>query len=307
MKILKEISARKAAINIVVAGAVFYFLLSRVDLGDVTSAIADADPVLLLAAAAVYYVSIPLRGARWRRLLQNSGYEPGLGRTTGILFAAMFVNTVLPAKMGDVYRGYMSRKQLGTTMSRALGTIYAERLYDAGSLFLLSVATSYLVFGGQLPGELLKALGVGLVVIALLLTVAFLPVSAKRFGRLSGAVAEFRKGIRLSRGSMPTVLVLTGLVWAAESARLFLVAAALGISVSPSLAVFTALAGAFVTSMPLTPAGLGAVEGTITGVLLLAGFGWSDALTLALLDRAISYWSLMLTGGIYYVGVTSRG
>ncbi|MBS1263495.1 MAG: hypothetical protein MAG715_00677 [Methanonatronarchaeales archaeon] len=93
---------------------------------------------------------------------------------------------------------------------------------------------------------------------------------------------------------------MTLCVWGAESARLFLVAAALGTQVSPWLAVLAASGGAFVTGLPITPAGLGVVEGALAGIMLLAGFGWSEAVSLALLDRSISYWGLMLTGGVFY-------
>ena len=61
------------------------------------------------------------------------------------------------------------------------------------------------------------------------------------------------------------------------------------------------------TSLPLTPAGLGVAEGAIVGILLLAqGAGLAPGVTdhaaasIALLDRGISYWSLIAVGLVVY-------
>ena len=71
--------------------------------------------------------------------------------------------------------------------------------------------------------------------------------------------------------------------------------------------VFVALAAALVTTLPLTPAGLGFAEGAIVGVLLLAaraglapGVDEHAAASIALLDRAISYWSIIAIGLVVY-------
>jgi len=78
--------------------------------------------------------------------------------------------------------------------------------------------------------------------------------------------------------------------------------------IAPSVIVFVALAAALMTTLPLTPAGLGFAEGAIVGVFLLAAKaglapGALDehaAVSIALLDRGISYWSLVALGLIVY-------
>ena len=59
--------------------------------------------------------------------------------------------------------------------------------------------------------------------------------------------------------------------------------------------------------LALTPAGLGFAEGAIVGVLLLAagaglapGVDEHAAASIALLDRGISYWSLIAVGLVLY-------
>jgi uncharacterized protein (TIRG00374 family) len=96
--------------------------------------------------------------------------------------------------------------------------------------------------------------------------------------------------------------------WACEVARLTLVTLALGlVGVAPSVLLFVALASALATTLPLTPAGLGFAEGTIVAIFLLAaraglapGVDEHTAASIALLDRGISYWSLILVGLVVY-------
>jgi glycosyltransferase 2 family protein len=71
--------------------------------------------------------------------------------------------------------------------------------------------------------------------------------------------------------------------------------------------VFVALAAALMTTLPLTPAGLGFAEGAIVGIFVLAskaglapGVDEHTAASIALLDRGISYWSLIAVGLIVY-------
>ena len=103
-------------------------------------------------------------------------------------------------------------------------------------------------------------------------------------------------------------MALTGVAWAGEVARLYLVTLSLGLNgIAQSVVVFVALAAALMTTLPLTPAGLGFAEGAIVGILLLAaraglapGMDEHAAASVALLDRGISYWSLIAVGLVVY-------
>jgi len=61
------------------------------------------------------------------------------------------------------------------------------------------------------------------------------------------------------------------------------------------------LAASLLTSIPITPAGLGAVELAITGLLILVSVPPDVSVSVALLYRIVSYWSLIAIGGIVFV------
>jgi uncharacterized protein (TIRG00374 family) len=108
---------------------------------------------------------------------------------------------------------------------------------------------------------------------------------------------------------LPRLVILTGLIWATEAMRLFLVVEALGlpnVHLGISGAFFVALSASLLTAVPLTPAGIGFVEGGIVGLLTLVyGVSQTDALAITLVDRAISVLSIIILGSIAYA-VSSR-
>jgi uncharacterized protein (TIRG00374 family) len=103
---------------------------------------------------------------------------------------------------------------------------------------------------------------------------------------------------------LPSLGVMTGFIWMTEALRLYLVVQALSfadVSLGLSGAVFVALIGSLLTAVPLSPAGLGIVEAGIVGVLHVAyGVPLPEATAIALLDRVISVFSIIVLGSIAY-------
>ncbi len=89
---------------------------------------------------------------------------------------------------------------------------------------------------------------------------------------------------------------------------LALLAALLAVDASPQPSlVLLGYAGAELLALvPLTPGGLGFVEGGLAGMLTLAGVPASAALTATLLYRLVSYWLPLPIGGVAYVRFRRR-
>ncbi len=100
-------------------------------------------------------------------------------------------------------------------------------------------------------------------------------------------------------------MLLTGLIWTTEGLRLWLVVQALGlpgVSLGISGAFFVAFIGSLLTAVPLSPAGLGIVELGVVGVLVAAyGIPVTEATTIALVDRLISVFSIIVIGAVVYL------
>ena len=84
-----------------------------------------------------------------------------------------------------------------------------------------------------------------------------------------------------------------------EMARLYLVVQALDLSISLALVPVAALGHAILSTVP-TPGGVGVVEPGLTGLLLIS-LERSDAASVVVVDRSITYLSVILVGGLVFL------
>lgn len=273
-----------------------------------------ADGWLLLAAFVVFYAGFPLRGLRWSLLIRATGFRLRPRDATEIIFVSWLVNCLVPAKLGDLYRAYLLKINSPVSLSRTFGTVFIERVFDLFAIAVLGLAAGYVSFRSGLPAEIQFVFGLGVVVVAALAVGLF---TLRNFGRRILAALpiphrilefydRFEEGVFSAIGlrSVPALVILTGLIWTTEAARLYLVVSALGfpdVHLGISGAFFVALVGSLLTAVPLTPAGVGVVE---TGVLLLLtqayGVDQTEALAIILVDRSISVLSIIALGSIAY-------
>ncbi len=75
---------------------------------------------------------------------------------------------------------------------------------------------------------------------------------------------------------------------------------ATGARPSPSLVLLSYAATNIIALLPLTPGGLGIVEGSLSGLLVLAGVPLNEALVATLAYRVASYWLPLLAGIVAY-------
>jgi glycosyltransferase 2 family protein len=276
--------------------------------------ILGANPLLLLAAFAIFYLGFPLRGLRWAILVRQSGFALRLRDAVEIIFLSWLVNCLVPAKLGDVYRAYLLKINSPVSLSRTFGTVFIERILDLFAIVTLGLAAGFVSFRSGLPGDvqIVFAVGVGFV-----LALAAGLLTMRNFGRrillrlpLPHRFVElydrFEEGVFASIGlrALPRLVILTGFIWATEAMRLYLVVQALGlpeVHLGISGAFFVALSASLLTAVPLTPAGIGFVEGGIVGLLTIVyGVTQTDALAITLVDRAISVLSIIILGSIAY-------
>jgi len=140
-----------------------------------------------------------------------------------------------------------------------------------------------------------------MVAVALAFILALVAVG-RRFARmlpprLREQYIRFHEGALGSFRRLPAVGFYSFAIWLCEALRLFLVVHALGLSVSPSLVLLVSLVNAVLTTIPLTPGGIGFVEPGVVGALTLA-LSRDDAVAVALLDRSISYGSVLVFGAL---------
>lgn len=304
-------------LSFLVAFAALYFFYHRgfnLDLREVWARMWGADAAILALAFAVFYCSFLPRSLRWRVLLANVGYSraqgyaiPSVAGLAEIIFLSWFANCVTIARLGDAYRGFMLKRAAGVSFGVTLGTILAERLMDLAVLALMMSATTLAAFRGALPAEARQALAGGLILsavgIAGLLSLRRLRPLVDRIlpGRLHAHYARLERGVIDSFRRVPLLALLSAFGWLIEGLTFYLTAAAVGAPISLVAAIVVALVAALLTAVPFTPAGLGVAEAGTVLVLGQLGLDPNAAGAVALLNRVITYWSIIGFGLVLYL------
>lgn len=319
---VQEVSLRKrffnarTGVSFAIAFAILFFLWRSLDvpLGDIWENVRQSNPLIYALSFVGYYSTFPLRGGRWRVLLENVGFRRDLGVRLPsfwglgeMIFLSWFANCIVPAKLGDAYRAYLLKKNANVSFSKTVGTILAERIIDMVILFALLVGAALGVIRGRNAATAMWIVELGLGFIALLviglLALRFFGGTIQRLipHRFRSAYGRFLEGTLGSFRQIPRLIFITVLVWLFEAGRLLLVTQSMGITLALSLILFVALAHSLLTAIPFTPGGLGLAEAGMVSLLMIADVSKESAVSIAILDRVVSYWSIIFFGLLIFL------
>lgn len=301
-----------AIVSLVLAALFLVFMITRfdVDLGATWDRVKNSNPWYLALAFVVHYTTFLFRGVRWRLLLQNAAAPgtpvPGVFYCSQLVLLGWFANSVGWLRLGDAYRAYLYRDEQNESFSRAIGTILAERALDTVLVAALTVAAApFLLDSGDSVTWVVLALAVSLA-LGLAMVLAGMTwargLLLRRLPAWMGVRYErFHQGTMGSFQRLPMATVWGLLGWAAEIGRMYLVVQALGFDISFALVVFLTLANSLLTLIP-TPGGVGAVESGVGGLAVrLSSLSASAAAALVLIDRAITYISVIILGAALFL------
>ena len=311
--IKRRVFSLPTLVSVALAGGFLAFLVIRfdVDLDATWDQVKDSNFWLLGIAVLVHYTTFIFRGARWRLLLQNTQESgaplPGVLYCVQLVLLGWFVNALTWLRLGDAYRAYLYRVEQNASFSRTIGTILAERMFDGVLVFLLLVVSlPFLARSGGGAAWTVLAVAAALVAVLAALLAVMLWARKWALSKMPSWLAErysrFHQGTLGSFQQLFPVTVLGFLAWMAEVARLYLVVQALDLGLSFQLVIFLTLANSLLTLVP-TPGGVGAVESGVAGLAVrFSTISSSLALAIVVVDRAITYVSIIIVGAILFLG-----
>ena len=327
-----QLSIRKRLLNwrtivpLVIAIVALVIFAQKININPKLTWIAmrNAKVYFVLIAFIIYYFSFPIRTFRWRMLLENIGYTkengiqlPKFWKLLEIIYVSWFANVIVPAKLGDLYRAYLLRREAGLPASRTFGTVLAERLLDLIVLLLLFIPSVIISLHENLPPQLALGLKITMVLVIVgIIGLFMLRMFPTQIGlvvpkRYRGYYYQFQEGTLGSFRRIPSLTGLTIGVWACEALRFFFIALALNLIPGNlthvlSASLFIALGEALLTVIPFTGGGIGLVEGGMLAMISLFTPNTSLALAAIVIDRAISLFSILVIGFFVFMFTISR-
>lgn len=284
------------------------WLFHWIDPDAVLSSAAHVGATSLLAALSVQILSQVFVAARWRALLASYGADPARLPPLGVLMRHVFVGlyfSVLPSGIvGDAMRAQRVSHCL-PSVAISYVVVFVERLAAlVGLLVVAAVTASFApeMFGGPVA----RALSIGLVLSSALALVGFaLPQATRRIPSLATTLERIPLvGRTLAR--IPPAENLAGPIWAVvhsiATQILVIVTVALllrRLDVNASFATCARVVPAIVlvTSIPLTPGGVGQREIAFVEFFRPTGVAPAHALAASLLTFALVI-ALALLGGV---------
>jgi uncharacterized membrane protein YbhN (UPF0104 family) len=262
----------------------------------------SGDLALLALGALVYLAVLPVRSLRWLALVRDAGSRIGLTETVGLVARSWAVNILLPLRAGDLFR-VASAGSHGLARRAALGTIAAERIADLISLALVGVVA--ILIGGPSLGAMrgplvLASLLVGGGAVVLLAIGLLLRRRLDLESRIGRLIAPSLSTLHLGAGraTIGRVLALSALAWVVEAGSLVIAAEAIGVrGVAPTDLAVAALVAAILATIPITPAGIGLVEGGLFGLLRFGyGLDAESAAGIIVASRAVTLIPILAAG-----------
>jgi len=268
------------------------------------SAVKDADLNWILFGQIVFFLGLPILA--WQFFVIAIKKIP-FGLTYRVEMASLFVSKLFPSSLGTFALNYYyltvkKHSNLEAASVMAINAITSAVayifiigfaiFYDRSNLTAVSVNTTINW------KNILILMGV------LLLAAVFSLVFKKVRQKVKKSLEEFLKTIKVYQERKKDVAMATFLNFAGSLTSLVALwasAHALGVEISISQALVAYVLGNIVGGLVPTPGGIGAVEAGIYSGLLLIGVDSSQAFTVTLVYRFLTYWVPIAPGYYYFL------
>jgi glycosyltransferase 2 family protein len=315
----------RGAVGIALSAGLLAWVLYQIPLHDVWMTLRTSNVWLFIAASATATICVPLRAIRWRPILDPVAPTLPYGALWRATAVGMMVNNVVPARVGEVARGYaLTREQPRVPFPAALASLAVDRMFDALVVLILTVIPMLLpsfpkgamighvsaaraaVAGAILLGGVTVIL-YGIVFFPSWLIGAYASVARKVAPRLEqpgrNALTHFAAGLSVLRSPLrfARVLFWTVLHWLCNGLAFWLGFLAVGIHVPYGAALFLQGVIALGVAIPAAPGFFGVFEAFgIVGLGLFA-VPRAQATAWAIGYHLVSFAPITIIGAWYFM------
>ena len=121
--------------GVLIGGLFLYFTLDNKPISEIIESISKANIYWVIANGIALFLVFYLRAIRWKVLLENIDYKPKERNVVYSVTLAYFVNSFTP-KFGELSRCTSLNKSDNIPVSKSLGTVVSERIWDILVLFV---------------------------------------------------------------------------------------------------------------------------------------------------------------------------
>lgn len=279
------------------------FLPELDSLKESLQALKDANLWWVLFGQVIFFVGLPILA--WQFLV--IAIKPiKFGLTYRVEMASLFVNKLFPSSLGTVALNYYYLMQKKHSAVQA-ASVMAINGFTSGLAYVFIIGFAIFFDRGNLiapttsPTTINWQLVLSIMAIALVLACCSLLIRKVR-ERVWAVARDFIKTLAVYNNRKKDIVSATFLNFAGSLTSLFALwasAHALGVEITLSQSLVAYVLGNIVGGLVPTPGGIGAVEAGIYSGLILIGVDTSQAFTITLIYRLLTYW-VPIAPGYYY-------
>ena len=287
----KKINPVNILIVSIITILIFYLLSSKISFLNSLQIILKANLSFILLSLLFLLLTLFFIMIRWLFIVRTLHPKAKFKDSLISIMCALSLNSVLPSKLGDLFKVYYFKDH---GISQMLGAVFTERILDIVSLTLL------LLIGSLILNKLTFIYISIAVILMFILLVSFLYILRKKLRK--STKCSLLKNLLYSINwiaqrpcKILILFLLSLLVWFCSITQIYLLFLAVSANVDFLYFSSAIIIVIFVSLIPITIAGMGTREGAI--LYLFSSFANNDVLLAAgLLFSFFRYWLLSILG-----------
>lgn len=306
MKINKKLI--HITLGILISGAALYYAFSGIDWQIFLSQIKQINLFWYISGCIVAIIAIFLRAVRWKLLLKpiRSFKVTPLFKGTIVGF---FGNYVLPIRMGEILRAYITGKFTNYSGTKLFPTIIAERFIDMIAFFVfILIASIFVPFGEQL--NFLKTIIPIFIGALFLISIIYYKYKEKiqeHFDSKNNIFHNFLSKLNVGFSSLFKVkrplliFILSLLIWLIYGGLFYCGLMAFSVASAIKIALFLLVTTTFAISIPAAPGNIGTYHSAVIITLSMFGIEKSVSSPISVMLHLIGLIPVVILGFIFYL------
>lgn len=310
-------------LGILISVIFLIFAFRGLNINEILAAISSAEIIWILPAIPVYFFGLWMRTMRWKIFL-----KPISDIKMRALFPTVAIgymgNNIYPARLGEIVRSAILKKENNTPISASLATIFIERIFDGlvmlGFILLNLTVIRQMSHSAEIQQTIdaIAAWGSGIFLFAFFafLIAAFFPQPSLRliesflsrlfpekFSKPVSEIAEkFFSGIQSlqSPATIAITMAISIAIWLVEAIFYWMVMQAFPFSIGLNAILFLVGFLNLFTIIPSTPGYIGTFDAPGIALLSALGIEGQNAAGYTLLLHASLWLPVTVVGAFYF-------
>jgi glycosyltransferase 2 family protein len=298
------------ASGLIISIILLYFSLKGIKFNEIINILKRADLRLICMPTVIIFFSAALSAFKWSKI---SGNNVRLRDTFVALIIGLFVNNVLPARIGEIVRGYVLSKKTRISFTFGLSTVLIDRFFDLAGLLLIV----FIFFPKQsLPPKVSQSLFV-LVILLITCMAAMIIMSREKFtnavlkmldkikkpflSKFAHRLVEIGENIRRINSPLNIIfyVAISLLQWLGMSTALYFATLTLGVSVKFIYIPFICALLNMGLTIPSSPGYVGVYQFLLVYILSIFNVPKHEGFAVSILFHASWYFPYNILGFIF--------